>query len=128
MSKSLTLQNTILHTAGNHISKLYEISLVAEAYAAGGISFSKTQFPGGEAAFAKIMRMRSERMPFASDGKFVEFASIVNTDKTNPTFKVKLYEFPTGGGDLQEVNAGSPVTLTHNVEIEGVPFEGETGD
>lgn len=127
MAIALTLQNTFIHTDGNKVSKCY-LATLTSTYPAGGYVVNNSVYPDATNVFAKIHRVGFTFGQFDADGNLYMISDLSNTDETNPSFKLRAFQFETGGGAPVEVGTGAALASTIYLTIEGVKAGGVISD
>ena len=127
MAIALTHKNTMIHTDGNKKSACYTATF-SGTYPAGGYTVNNAAFPSALNVFKKILRVLFNLGQFNEDGDMFLASDIVNTDPTNPTFRLRLFQFPTGGGAPIEAGTGIAFAGSTEVIIEGIAAGGVDSD
>lgn len=100
---------------------------IAGAYpASGGYTFDTSSLG---AIFSKINSVVFDFYQVDPENEFVGKISVPdNTDPTDPSFALTIYDEATGGMGYNEVGGGDTYAGTWYLRIEGVPLGGIDGD
>ena len=127
MAVTLTERYREVFPSGNKMAVGYKIDLAGAYPVSGGNVINNTAF--GSQIFSKINAVSFDfyqHNPIT--GYTAAFAVPVNTDDTNPSVALRIYDEATGGIGWNEVGGGDTFVGTWYARFEGVPVGGVDGD
>jgi hypothetical protein len=126
MAISLVERYRETYPSGNKLVVGYTATISGAYPVSGGNVLNNTVF--GSQVFSKINSAIFEFYQLNPDTDYIaKFDAPVNTDSTNPTIALRIYDEATGGMGWNEVGGGDVYGGTWYFRIEGIPVNGVDG-